>query len=61
MEPATLFLVTTLASGQVATQPLREYQSYAECQAFVAKVAENRPERLANKRHECRRHYKVSR
>lgn len=60
MDAATLVLITTLATGQEATTPLREFPSVVECQAFVDKAAVNRPARLANKRHECRRHYRIS-
>jgi hypothetical protein len=59
MDAATLFLITMLASRE-AEQPLREYPSMTECQSFVDKAAKNRPARLANKRHECRRHYRIS-
>ena len=62
MDAATLVLITMLADGREAEMPLRTYPSHAECQAAVdrADKASNRPERLANKRHECRRHYRIS-
>lgn len=60
MDAATLFMITTLATGREAETALREYPTVAECQAFVDKAAKNKPKRFANVRHECRRHYQIA-
>jgi len=61
MDAATLFLITTL-NGREAEQPVRDYPTASTCQTFIDNLdVATKPERLANTRYECRRHYRISR
>lgn len=60
MDAATLFLIVTLAEGREAMRPVQEFPSVAACENFRVNADQRRPADMANYRHECRPHYRVS-